>query len=419
MTRDHPRMRGDGGVIDGMPWRSSGSPPHARGRPTRTPPTALRAGITPACAGTADRCGHVARLDRDHPRMRGDGNMGTIYVANSVGSPPHARGRLQGVPVAGAAVGITPACAGTAPFGWLLVRWGGDHPRMRGDGTPPRGCGPQGPGSPPHARGRRMEKRQIGVAFGITPACAGTAWPHAWRAASPGDHPRMRGDGQIAGAPGAGGVGSPPHARGRPLPVISGLAGGGITPACAGTAPRQPATTTPGGDHPRMRGDGVSVSDRSSSVAGSPPHARGRLPGRGGHDEGDGITPACAGTAHSAHQLARRRGDHPRMRGDGGASGGASGGGPGSPPHARGRPGHAREGGPGCGITPACAGTACRARIPSPSPWDHPRMRGDGTGNLAGSKRTRRPVSFTLLSEGSGPTSVISSGSAPTVPTPF
>jgi len=66
--------------------------------------------------------------------MRGDGMPRVVNHFFVAGSPPHARGR-PGAKVGHAqACGITPACAGTAYPPPTLRRRIRDHPRMRGDG---------------------------------------------------------------------------------------------------------------------------------------------------------------------------------------------------------------------------------------------------------------------------------------------
>ena len=69
----------------------------------------------------------------DHPRMRGEQVVYLIDEMHLEGSPPHARGAVQLQPGGAAALGITPACAGSSQMGgaaFVLCR-----------------------GSPPHARG--------------------------------------------------------------------------------------------------------------------------------------------------------------------------------------------------------------------------------------------------------------------------
>ena len=131
----------------------SGSPPHARGRLDVSKGEIDYERITPACAGKTPHTVAVS-VDRvDHPRMRGEDVLGKFALSLM----PR----------------ITPACAGKTHVstGTFALIW--DHPRMRGEdficGHMPMSWS----GSPPHARGRRLDRRRVPARPGITPACAG------------------------------------------------------------------------------------------------------------------------------------------------------------------------------------------------------------------------------------------------------
>ena len=98
------------------------------------------------------------------------------------------------------------------------------------------------------------------------------------------------------------------------------------------------------------------VSLLSMKISGSPPHARGRHQLRHSFATYLRITPACAGkTAPTIRGAAVCR-DHPRMRGEDTGQACPCGGVVGSPPHARGRRDAIYYSDPITGITPACAG---------------------------------------------------------------
>ena len=111
----------------------------------------------------------------------------------------------------------------------------------------------------------------------IIPAYAGSTsvWPDAeW---SKTDHPRIRGEHQPRGFRSAPGLGSSPHTRGalQVGPVGGGL--GGIIPAYAGSTSRSVSQADIRADHPRIRGEHVSVERAVIKSAGSSPHTRGAL----------------------------------------------------------------------------------------------------------------------------------------------
>ena len=89
--------------------------------------------------------------------------------------------------------------------------------------------------------------------------------------------------------------GSPPLARGTVLPPLALCVLAGITPACAGNSASGFRSAPATGDHPRLRGEQSQPGQSGSSMAGSPPLARGtgtRCPVRVLRPR---ITPACAG----------------------------------------------------------------------------------------------------------------------------
>ena len=158
----------------------------------------------------------------------------------------------------------------------------------------------------------------------------------------------------------------------------------GITPAFAGKALRSHRRPSGTRDHPRIRGEGLTMRRCKSSKAESPPHSRGRPPEVRLSLSGPGITPAFAGKARTIGPSLPQPRDHPRIRGEGSSatrSGQHSGG---SPPHSRGRHHHARHDHIGAGITPAFAGKAVDVPCRLGAVGDHPRIRGEGPLNLDG-----------------------------------
>ena len=130
---DHPRMRGEDPPTPSGIGEVAGSPPHARGRRTPAWHLSFRFRITPACAGKTQGRHGRAICRSDHPRMRGE-DAGTARSSNmSIGSPPHARGRLVALNFKNSFERITPACAGKTLFATASSCWVTDHPRMRGE----------------------------------------------------------------------------------------------------------------------------------------------------------------------------------------------------------------------------------------------------------------------------------------------
>ena len=166
-------MRGEDAPSGWGGTQSGGSPPHARGRRPHVNSSGVVAGITPACAGKTLSGGIGGAATADHPRMRGEDTIRAAQQHYGQGSPPHARGRRSHMNSGGIITGITPACAGKTPTALSNRRGQGDHPRMRGEDMPNSIFSPTSLGSPPHARGRLFFVVVAVLAVGITPACAG------------------------------------------------------------------------------------------------------------------------------------------------------------------------------------------------------------------------------------------------------
>ena len=254
---------------------SWGSPPHVRGKGFCAVEIHCCCGITPACAGKSGTVGAVGNAIGDHPRMCGEKAAFQRLHLAMLGSPPHVRGKDLQRPRQHRGTGITPACAGKSfCFRSSSVRtW--DHPRM---------CGEKGSryreqiyslGSPPQVRGK--------VTFVIE--C-----PQL-----PKDHPRMCGEKMhmLLCVPAS--YGSPPHMRGKGRVRHVFLPFSGITPAHAGKSSILVAHWSAVWDHPRTCGEKSGSMSNFSRCSGSPPHMRGKVPY---HDNAwflTRITPAHAG----------------------------------------------------------------------------------------------------------------------------
>ena len=89
-----------------------------------------------------------------------------------------------------------------------------------------------------------------------------------------------------------------------------------ITPACAGKTIGAVMTFPPVKDHPRLRGENLTVIMSILAIQGSPPLARGKLIICQISFTITWITPACAGKTESAFHFMETYKDHPRLRGE-------------------------------------------------------------------------------------------------------
>ena len=111
-------------------------------------------------------------------------------------------------------------------------------------------------------------------------------------------------------------AGSPPHTRGKGCHFHCELAFFGITPAHAGKSTFVCSPLISLTDHPRTRGEKVSISKYFFGKSGSPPHTRGKVGNFRTRRIETGITPAHAGKSVGEITIFNVSQDHPRTRGE-------------------------------------------------------------------------------------------------------
>ena len=333
--------------------------------------------------------------------MRGEHIYAVPRLPEGLGSSPHARGtlslsrviwigrrdhpRMRGehTPFCGlpdCVRGSSPHARGTPPRHPFRRRTHVDHPRMRGEHVVVGGVQNVGQGSSPHARGTLEKRPDRRPATGIIPACAGNTSIPAPSMPTRRDHPRMRGEHITYHIEGETSPGSSPHARGTHFLSAKACAGIGIIPACAGNTAHQILDSFNARDHPRMRGEHHAAFFHPVSSLGSSPHARGTPRVGAVMRSRLGIIPACAGNTAAGSLPAAGIRDHPRMRGEHSGQGRRRTFAAGSSPHARGTRGSRSFCVLALGIIPACAGNTVSETCRSVSREDHPRMRGEHIG---------------------------------------
>ena len=193
-ARDHPRMCGEKKVCKSPFSSMRGSPPHVRGKAILRIFNIFNRGITPACAGKSYGQATYILNTQDHPRMCGEKYSPSSAALLAKGSPPHVRGKGLGRRPKTSAARITPACAGKRYQRFVPPDLQWDHPRMCGEKF--FIFVPFSPllGSPPHVRGKVDGLEIVYRGRGITPACAGKSFPHGLISPDTPDHPRMCGE---------------------------------------------------------------------------------------------------------------------------------------------------------------------------------------------------------------------------------
>ena len=146
-------MRGEYVLFSHHSRKLLGSPPLARGILNVRCHLHHNVGITPACAGNTGKLMIRFCLIWDHPRLRGEYFIYSLYCFLFLGSPPLARRILYSDGLTRLFDGITPACAGNTELKHYSENRKRDHPRLRGEYSCIFNCNGAGRGSPPLARG--------------------------------------------------------------------------------------------------------------------------------------------------------------------------------------------------------------------------------------------------------------------------
>ena len=171
---------------------------------------------------------------------------------------------------------ITPAYAGKREFHLISFRYLRDHPRLRGEKSSVRTKTTQRQGSPPLTRGKVAHHTRARIYMAFSGNLFLFALQHTIRA-------RV----YIWG--------SPPLTRGKDFTMAKTLIDQGITPAYAGKSCKVRSQHITVEDHPRLRGEKISLSKRMFSLQGSPPLTRGKGSRKTEFPVNNRITPAYAG----------------------------------------------------------------------------------------------------------------------------
>ena len=201
------------------------------------------------------------------------------------------------------------------------------------------------------------------------------------------DHPRIRGEHMSIGKYSLKSSGSSPHTRGarRIPPRFDGR--GGIIPAYAGSTWAGCLVQGVSWDHPRIRGEHGQGREEVLFALGSSPHTRGARAVLVGRGSGAGIIPAYAGSTPPHPTAPSSTPDHPRIRGEHPARSAVVMVVSGSSPHTRGAPCRCSWSLLHTGIIPAYAGSTTGPAPRRPRRGDHPRIRGEHASTSAGLRK--------------------------------
>ena len=375
--QDHPRSRGEYATCPGIPNTTTGSSPLSRGIHWVSGDLEAGVGIIPALAGNTAAQLKEEQLIGDHPRSRGEYCVALTSTCFPVGSSPLSRGIHGVVNELGDELRIIPALAGNTTGVHAPVTGKQDHPRSRGEYGQVIIFVTRRFGSSPLSRGIQGLPESIDARFRIIPALAGNTTTSDMVAYDLPDHPRSRGE--YLTIPGVQGVhtGSSPLSRGIHMPGIALVRGDGIIPALAGNTSAAFLRLHSPTDHPRSRGEYTIPSATRRSRIGSSPLSRGIPLGRRRLRRPLGIIPALAGNTAAHLLLLHQRGDHPRSRGEYGRASRNRLLLLGSSPLSRGIHTNGDMPGIALGIIPALAGNTRLLEMRVRPARDHPRSRGE------------------------------------------
>ena len=196
-------------------------------------------------------------------------------------------------------------------------------------------------------------------------------------------HPRSRGENTTAALIGALTPGSSPLTRGKPLAARTRAGLERLIPAHAGKTAADPRHAHRRQAHPRSRGENPRRTAASAEPNGSSPLTRGKRSLASTAAQNSGLIPAHAGKTNTTRAASSRSPAHPRSRGENIFSLRARMSSTGSSPLTRGK--RARPWCPSltCRLIPAHAGKTSRSRAGTPTPWAHPRSRGENVSESA------------------------------------
>ena len=171
--RDHPRIRGEHMLAACALRVASGSSPHTRGTPHQRRPDLPLRGSSPHTRGTLDRQSHGGPRDGIIPAYAGNTYLTLLALVAVPGSSPHTRGtrtrHRRHIPQ----TGIIPAYAGNTMTHRLTDKLQRDHPRIRGEHQALTRGAAEKAGSSPHTRGTLEAAAVEDFQSGIIPAYAG------------------------------------------------------------------------------------------------------------------------------------------------------------------------------------------------------------------------------------------------------
>ena len=375
-TAVHPRACG-GSVIGGIALpRKYGTSPRVRGKPCAGGRKGYLGGYIPARAGEAVMGSAGTPRPTVHPRACGGSPTSRRRATRGYGTSPRVRGKHHCHELDQDVLGYIPARAGEAAADDARPQRRGVHPRACGGSGLALVGAAVWAGTSPRVRGKHAGEDLADHAHGYIPARAGEARPARPARAGRRVHPRACGGSGNTRSPGRPEMGTSPRVRGKPQAQPVGRPEVGYIPARAGEAGVARREPPPAGVHPRACGGSAGRAVLRAGGPGTSPRVRGKPVEALGNRAGLRYIPARAGEAGGRTVGWTTRRVHPRACGgsvieleqvddDHGTS-----------PRVRGKRHRARTGRRRPRYIPARAGEARPGASPRPARPVHPRACG-------------------------------------------
>ena len=151
----HPRVCGENfsSGVEQVP--AAGSSPRVRGKQAEEAARAQTTGLIPACAGKTSTTVMAILPLRAHPRVCGENSPHSGQTRLGAGSSPRVRGKRPAREPASPRLRLIPACAGKTAAQWGSLRVDRAHPRVCGENNVGLNRASSEPGSSPRVRGKR------------------------------------------------------------------------------------------------------------------------------------------------------------------------------------------------------------------------------------------------------------------------
>ena len=234
-------------------------------------------------------------------------------------------------------------------------------------------------GSSPLTRGKPRSSPHRHTTGGLIPAHAGKTSVAPTEPCRASAHPRSRGENEVVIALVRSGAGSSPLTRGKHPRIHQRNQFDGLIPAHAGKTGALPSTASPGGAHPRSRGENTNLPRTERGAGGSSPRGRGKRSRRRHRRQLHRLIPAWAGKTATRRRPRSSRTAHPRVGGENSRSSRMFVLWSGSSPRGRGKHPHDRRLRREPGLIPAWAGKTARLTFSPSGAWAHPRVGGENS----------------------------------------